>query len=71
MSVMLRVLLVVSLSVLDDVFWFYKTVVVGACAWVLSRYRPVLLWLVAVLLAVVFSIHAIVVSWCDGCVVNG
>lgn len=51
-------------------FWFHKTVGVGACAWVLGRYRPAFLWLVAVLLAGVFAVHAIVVSWCDGCVVG-
>ena len=97
-SLMLRVLLIVSLSALDGfltlreggleiegnpalrwlmsydgwiyAFWFHKTIGVGACAWVLGRHRPVLLWLAAVLLAGVFAVHAIVVSWCDGCVVS-
>jgi hypothetical protein len=56
---------VLRLMLQDQVhlFWLHKTAGVALCAWVLGRYAPVLLWTMTGVLACVFVIHAVVLSW--------
>lgn len=51
-------------------FWVHKTIGVGICGYLLNRYKPILLTAALVLFAAIFAIHIVVVSWCDGCVLQ-